>query len=99
MRWGECGKRAPVNALRLSSTNPTGSGAARHGSSKADTLPVSPVYFVTGAGNTATLALSVPNNPNLMGLTFYQQGWSFNPAANPTGMTTSNSARLTIGRL
>ncbi len=57
------------------------------------------VYFVTGAGNTATLALPVPNNPNLMGLTFYQQGWSFDPAANPTGMTTSNSARLTIGRL
>jgi hypothetical protein len=57
------------------------------------------LYFVAGTNNTATLTVPVPSNAALVGSMFYQQGWSFDPTANATGMTTSNSVRLTIGNL
>jgi hypothetical protein len=57
------------------------------------------VHFVSGASNTAILTLPVPNHLALIGMVLYQQGYAIDPGANPAGMTTSSSVRVTIGRL
>ncbi len=54
---------------------------------------------LTGANNAATWTTPVPQNNALLGVSFYQQGFAIDPAANAAGLTASNSVRVTIGRL
>jgi hypothetical protein len=57
------------------------------------------VLFVAGSSARASLSLPVPLVPSLIGNRFFQQGYAIDPSANALGMTASNSARVSIGRL
>ena len=52
---------------------------------------------VAGAGSAATSAVALPFAPSLVGMQFFNQAVSFDPGANPLGLTTSNGLRSTIG--
>jgi hypothetical protein len=64
------------------------------------TLYVDPAVtqFLVGTGNQATWSLSLPNNPGLLSLRAYVQGFSLDPTANAAGLSVSNARRLIIGR-
>jgi hypothetical protein len=49
------------------------------------------------SGGAATWTWQVPAAPRLFGLSFYQQGLSLDPAANPAGIVASNAATGTLG--
>lgn len=64
------------------------------------TLFVSPdrIEWLGGAGNQASWRTPVPNLPNLVGVTLYQQALVFDPAAgNASGAVMSSPARAVIG--
>ncbi len=42
--------------------------------------------------------IQLPNDPGLIGLKFYQQGWILDPAANALGAVTTNAGEGIIGR-
>ena len=48
-------------------------------------------------GGVATWAISVPNNPDLIGLTFYVQGVVIDFAVNPGNAIVTNAAEGVIG--
>ena len=54
---------------------------------------------VIGASSgVGTLLLAIPNDPYFLGVTFYQQGFSFElPGFNAFGGVLSNAARAVIG--
>jgi len=64
------------------------------------TLYVDPAVtqFLVGTGNQATWSLTLPNNPGLLSLRAYAQGFSLDPTANTAGLSVSNARRLVIGR-
>jgi len=55
------------------------------------------VMPVTNVAGTATLTLAIPNVPGLAGLTFYNQAFVADPAANPLGVTVSNGGAAMVG--
>lgn len=48
------------------------------------------------SGGNGTLAIGIPNNPTLVGVSFANQAWVFDPPANGLGVTTSNGGRGSI---
>ncbi|MBZ0153012.1 MAG: hypothetical protein K8J09_15925 [Planctomycetes bacterium] len=52
------------------------------------------MHLVTNVLGSASFSMAVPPVPNGV---FYAQAISFDPAANPLGLTTSNAVRLVIG--
>ncbi len=56
-----------------------------------------PVVLVGTAG-TATFAFNVPNDPGILGLQFYAQGLSLDPAANALGLVTIDAAGFVVGQ-
>ena len=54
--------------------------------------------FLIGAGGIATWNLVIPANNAFLGITFFNQGFSLDPAANAAGLTTSNAARGVVGK-
>ena len=57
------------------------------------------IRAVSGSNNTATTTIPVPLSNALLGLSFYHQGYSIDPAANAAGLVAGNAVRVTIGRL
>ena len=54
--------------------------------------------FVGATGNTADLAIAVPNDRSLLGTTIYHQALVLDPnAGNALGAVVSNAAELVIG--
>jgi len=53
--------------------------------------------FVVGANQEADWSWQVPNQANLFGANFYNQAFSFDPAANSFGWTASNAGAGTLG--
>lgn len=49
------------------------------------------------SAGTANWTWQVPNDQGLFGITFYQQGLSLDPAANPAGIAASNAGMATLG--
>lgn len=50
-----------------------------------------------GAAGTATFALPIPNQPSLVGVRLYLQGWAHAPGANAAEFLTSNGIEWLIG--
>jgi len=63
-------------------------------------LLVDPVQIdlVFGSGGSATWGMFLPDGAGLMGLEFYAQGASLDPAANAAGIVMSNAGHGCIGR-
>jgi hypothetical protein len=57
------------------------------------------VRFVSGSNNAATTTMPVPLSNALLGLSFYQQGYAVDPAANAASLVAGNAVRITVGRL
>jgi len=56
------------------------------------------VAFVLGSGGFADCRLSIPNNPVLVGVRFYQQALVLDPAAgNAFGAVTSDATAAVVG--
>jgi hypothetical protein len=55
--------------------------------------------FLAGSNHVATTTMPVPLSNALLGLSFYQQGYSIDPAANAAGLVAGNAVRITVGRL
>jgi len=55
------------------------------------------VSFLAGAANVATWTWPVPSAPSFFGLTFYQQAFVLDGAANSAGLTASNGAAAVLG--
>jgi hypothetical protein len=55
------------------------------------------MFFTPATAGRATLAWTVPNNPSLIGVRFFNQGFSLDPGINPTGATVSNAGAGIIG--
>ncbi len=55
--------------------------------------------FSVGGGNSANLIFFVPNDNNLLGVTFYNQAWVRDPSANAAGIAATNGAKGVIGLL
>ncbi len=53
--------------------------------------------FSVGSGNSANLIFFVPNDTNLLGVTFYNQAWVRDPNANAAGIAATNGAKGVIG--
>lgn len=56
------------------------------------------VLPMVAAAGTARLALTIPNDGQLVGLTFFNQALVLDPGANPAGLTLSNGASGVVGR-
>ncbi len=56
------------------------------------------IDLLVGAGGVAVWSIFVPELPALMGLEFYAQGASYDPAANAAGFVLSNPAHGCVGR-
>ena len=52
---------------------------------------------VVGAGGSAGFVFGIPNQPNLIGYTFYTQGIVLDPGLNPFGFSASDAARAVVG--
>lgn len=52
---------------------------------------------LTGVGGAATLAFSTPNQPGLLGFTFFTQALVIDPPLNAFGMSTSDAAAAVVG--
>jgi len=55
--------------------------------------------FLAGSNQTVTTTLPVPLSNALLGLSFYQQGYAIDPAANAAGLVAGNAVQITVGRL
>ena len=53
--------------------------------------------FLAGAGGTANWVLTIPNDPSLNGVKFFQQCTVVDPAANAAGAVASGAAAMIIG--
>jgi hypothetical protein len=53
--------------------------------------------FLLGAGGSAGFTFPVPNQPYVLGFTFYTQGLVIDPLLNPLGASTSDAAVAIIG--
>jgi hypothetical protein len=56
------------------------------------------LFVMSNNAGTATITLPLPNDLNLVGARFYNQGLVLDPPANSAGLTTSNGAAATIGK-
>jgi hypothetical protein len=54
-------------------------------------------YPVSNAGTSTTFRLLIPNDPGLIGLRFYNQGFVVDPKVNTRGITASNATEALIG--
>ena len=63
------------------------------------TLHVSPdvMFFAPATAGRATLAWALTNNTNLIGVTFFNQGFVLDPGINPVGATVSNAGAGIVG--
>jgi hypothetical protein len=52
---------------------------------------------IVGAAGSASFVFGVPNQPNLIGFTFYTQGIVLDPTLNPFGFSASDAARAVVG--
>ncbi|HEU4419765.1 MAG TPA: hypothetical protein VFT55_12575 [Planctomycetota bacterium] len=52
---------------------------------------------IAGAAGSASFVFVVPNQPTLVGFTFYTQGIVFDPTLNPFGFSTSDAALAVVG--
>lgn len=101
-----------VFRLALDGPVPAGSLAkvklARSGSSCEASYPFGEIYLTAGsvfarqvlgvhAGSPITIALAVPNDPGLVGLTLYGQGSFVAPPGSPTRLFLSNGLRFEVG--
>ena len=57
---------------------------------------VGTVTFLIHSGSTANYAVALPNNPVLTGVTFMNQAFLLDPAANSLGVITSNAGIATV---
>ena len=57
------------------------------------------INVFVAAGGTASMPLSIPNNPALQGLHVFAQSVAFAAGANPLGMVSSNGVDLRLGNL
>ena len=48
-------------------------------------------------GGRASMTVPVPNDPRLIGVRFFQQAWSLDPAANAAGLVVSNGGSARVG--
>ncbi len=55
------------------------------------------LVVIPATAGVATWSFPVPLQPSLVGEAFYLQGVTFDPAANPMGLATSNAATLVVG--
>ena len=55
------------------------------------------VLFVAGSGGEAKFTITVPYQPSLLGLRFYNQAFVLDPAANALGAVVSDAAAALIG--
>lgn len=53
--------------------------------------------FLLGAGGSASLPMGTPNDPGVMGLSYYVQAFALDPALNALGVSTSDAAAATVG--
>jgi len=56
------------------------------------------IASVSPVNGTATMPMPMPNNPFLVGVSYFVQGLSLDPAANAGGYTATNRLMVTIGR-
>jgi hypothetical protein len=54
-------------------------------------------YGLANANGTASLVLPIPNDPRHAGLVFYDQGFVFDPGANPAGVIVTNAGEGHVG--
>jgi len=57
---------------------------------------VGTVTFLIHSGGTANYSVALPNNPTLTGVTFMNQAFLLDPAANSLGVITSNAGIATV---
>lgn len=53
--------------------------------------------FLVGSGTTASTAIVIPQDPGMLGLNLFAQGFSIDPLANAAGLTVSNSGKAKVG--
>ena len=53
--------------------------------------------FVVGTGTSASWSLAIPSATSFLGVVFFNQAFSFDPAANAAGLTVTNAGRARIG--
>src|SRR5262249_56177028 len=52
--------------------------------------------FLAGTNHTVTTTMPVPLSNALLGLSFYQQGYAIDPAANAAGLVAGNAVQITL---
>lgn len=55
------------------------------------------IVLVMGSGGTASWSVAIPDDPSLLGRSFYNQALPLDPGANTLGMTASNAVVSTYG--
>ncbi|MDO8364465.1 MAG: hypothetical protein Q7V88_16350, partial [Actinomycetota bacterium] len=55
------------------------------------------MMFAAGIAGVAQLALSIPTNPSLVGVTFFAQALVPQPGVNAFGAVVSNAGRVVVG--
>jgi hypothetical protein len=54
-------------------------------------------FALANQGGTAAWSVLLPNDPGLVGVSFYNQGFVLDPGANPLGVTATGGGCGTIG--
>ena len=54
-------------------------------------------FFPANIGGTATWSIPIPNDPNYLGLTLFNQGGVTSFGTNPLGLVMSNGCEIRIG--
>jgi hypothetical protein len=58
---------------------------------------ITELSIFTSSGGTAVWKTTIPNDPSLLALGFYNQAWVLDSAANVRGIATSNGGKGVIG--